>query len=235
MLLTSKEELQVRPKKKESKRDARKRRKEEANQSKTLSNPNGTTKPNVMPYTTFIRTESQPSILGECAGTGLCTTFDIPAFTWIGFYPGDITVRRNRKKDSHTMASLNPGVFIVADPAIKTGVHMINEASPDCPANTYYVKLPGGNNVLYFTATELAAGTELLTCYSRNYGKRGYPISRKCTDPRCNAKHRTSSECLEEWKDQLRATRPDGVDVEIPENSFSWDLAQQKKSAAEGE
>jgi len=197
-------------KKRENKRDARRRRKEQEKQSSSTS----------MPYKTFITTETHTSVLGPCAGDGLIAVHDVPAFTWIGFYPGKITTRRNRKRDSHTMGTtMSPQTFIVADPSIKTGVHMINEASPAYPANTCYIKVDNSPIVLYFTLTALNAGTELLTCYSRNYGKRKYATSRKCNDPRCNinksGKHRTSSSALEEWYDQLEVTRPHGNEVTL--------------------
>ena len=39
------------------------------------------------------------------------------------------------------------GLFIIADPAVKQGVHMVNETAAGCgfDANIWYVKLAGGH------------------------------------------------------------------------------------------
>jgi hypothetical protein len=80
---------------------------------------------------------------------------------------------------------------------------MINEATTPLVANVWYVKLDNGY-VLYFAGRAVAAGEELLTCYSRTYMKRPYPVPRKCSDPRCaSAKHRAHSALLEEWQRPL--------------------------------
>ena len=69
--------------------------------------------------------------------------------------------------------------------------------------------------VLYFIGREVMPGEELLTCYSRNYMKRPYPVPKKCTDPRCvSAKHRTHSAALEEWKAPLIEKKP--VSLVVP-------------------
>ena len=160
----------------------------------------------VIPYETFPVTEERPSVM-DGAGTGLFAVERLEPFTWLGFYPGKVTSKINGKRVSHTMGSIDD-LFIVADPAIKQGVHMVNEATTPLAANVWYVKLENGF-VLYFIGVEVLPGDELLTCYSRNYGKRAYPVPKKCSDPRCvSAKHRTHSAVLDEWKAPLRDRKP---------------------------
>ena len=190
------------PKKKLNKREARKARKALALNNKSQHKTH--------PYTTFIETATQQSVVGTDAGLGLICCCDVAKFTWIGLYPGDVTTRRHRKRNTHTMETSTTGTFIVADPAVKTGVHMVNEATSTFVANTFYVKLPD-ETVLYFAGTDIKAGTELLTCYSKTYGKRPYPISKSCMDPRCansSGRHRTSSGMLAEWLEPLLGNRP---------------------------
>ena len=201
------------PKKKENKKQARKRKKAEKNK---LSNM--TIK--FVPYKTFVPTITRASIVSETAGVGLVTIDALPKYTWIGFYPGDVTTRRHGKRTSHTMETSTSGTYIVANPAIKTGVHMVNEATSTYPANTFYVKLGTHcNMVLYWAGRDIQAGEELLTCYSRTYGKRSYPISKSCADPRCvDSKHRNSSELMnveEKWRIGLRCSCPKNVDVDV--------------------
>ena len=190
------------PKKKLNKREARKARKALALNNKSQHKTH--------PYTTFIETATQQSVVGTDAGLGLICCCDVAKFTWIGLYPGDVTTRRHRKRNTHTMETSTTGTFIFADPAVKTGVHMVNEATSTFVANTFYVKLPD-ETVLYFAGTDIKAGTELLTCYSKTYGKRPYPISKSCMDPRCansSGRHRTSSGMLAEWLKPLLGNRP---------------------------
>jgi hypothetical protein len=76
-----------------------------------------------LPYVTFIPTNAQPSKIPG-AGTGLFATNAIQKFTWVGLYPGKVTARVNRKLASHTMGTVRD-LYIIADPAVKTGVHMV--------------------------------------------------------------------------------------------------------------
>lgn len=181
-----------------------------------------------MPYVTLVPTSPQPSTI-EGAGTGLMTVAALQQFDWIGFYPGKVTRRVNKKLLDHTMGLDVAGatcggeakatkkgkgpLFLVPDPEVPRGLHMINEPPPGRDVNVWYVKLENGF-VLFFAGKAIAAGDELLTCYSRSYPKRAYGISRKgCTDPRCaNQKlHRTHSQMLPEWRAPLRKSRPAGI------------------------
>jgi len=161
-------------------------------------------------YTTFVPIGTGISAIPN-AGTGLVAMNSIPRYTWVGLYPGKATTRLNGKRAAHTMGSTRSGLYIIADKAIKTGVHMINEATTPYVANVWYVKLANGY-VLYFTGASVASQEELLTCYSRSYGKRGYPVPTHCSDPRCiGAKHRLHSAMLKEWRKPLLANAPPGL------------------------
>ena len=76
-----------------------------------------------------------------------------------------MTPKVNKKRAAHTMGGAD-GNLIIADEAVKAGVHLINEATPPRVANVWYVKLDNGY-VLYFAAGYIAPNEELLTCYSR--------------------------------------------------------------------
>ena len=80
----------------------------------------------------------------------------------------------------------------------------------------------------------MEAGEEMLTCYSRTYGKRPYPIAKKgqCADPRCTgvSNHRQRSELglsPEEWRGELMAAHPAGLHA-LP--AEIWDVDEQKGS-----
>ena len=154
-----------------------------------------------IPYKTFIQTYTDKSTI-QNAGYGLFTKVYLKPFTWIGFYPGKITDKYNSKNEMYTMCT-SDNKYILADPNIKYGVHMVNEAGKNNIANVWYVKL-SNNYCLYFTGKSVQPGEELLTCYSQTYGKRPYPISNNCSDPRCtNKNHRIHSLILDEWKNKL--------------------------------
>lgn len=163
----------------------------------------------IIPYITFVPTVAFQSTMPN-AGTGLAAVEPLAPFTWVGLYPGSVTPKPNKKRAAHTMGSSNDNL-IIADEAVKEGVHMINEATTPCVANTWYVKLENGY-CLYFTGGEIPANLELLTCYSRNYMKRCYSVPKQCSDPRCtSAKHRTHSDMLEEWRQPLVEHKPSGI------------------------
>jgi hypothetical protein len=115
----------------------------------------------VVPYTTFAPTAACVSAIAG-AGTGLVTLVQLPAFAWVGLYPGTVSKKINRKLESHTMGSRD-NLYIIADPQVQEGVHMVNEASPPAVVNVFYAKLRNGY-VLYFAGSEIAAGEELFTC-----------------------------------------------------------------------
>ena len=165
----------------------------------------------MVPYISFIETVVGPSTLPS-SGDGLFSMNHVPQFTWIGFYPGDVSKRFNGKKKDHTMGTTvlatngklddpREKAFIIASASVKEGMHMVNEAGRSRLANVWYVKLDNGF-VLYFSGVAIQPQEELLTCYSRSYGKRSYPIPQKCSDPRCSmsSKHRVHSEMLAEWR-----------------------------------
>jgi len=107
-------------------------------------------------------------------------------------------------------------LYIIADPSVPRGVHLVNEAAGSSGgANVWYVKLPGSGLVLYFAGADVRAGEELLTCYSRTYMKRPYSVPKACADPRCvAAKHRAHSgldQAPLEWREELRARMPPGL------------------------
>lgn len=159
-----------------------------------------------IPYKTFVPTYIDKSIIPN-AGNGLFTNTYLEQFTWIGFYPGKVSNNYNSKNEMYTMTT-SDNKYILADSNIKNGVHMVNEAGGNNVANVWYVKLPN-NYCLYFTGLPVNPGEELLTCYSKTYGKRPYPISNNCSDPRCiNKDHRKSSKLLDEWKKQLIKKKP---------------------------
>ena len=171
-------------------------------------------------YTAFVATVTAPSKLPD-AGSGLYAATDLTPFTWLGFYPGEISAHFDDANNLHTMgtAALCKGAvvpaFIVADAAIKEGMHMVNEAGRDQAANVWYVKL-GSGYVLYFVGSAgVPAGQELCTCYSQTYGDRRYPTPDRCTDPRCLAvghtKHRMHSTMLEEWEPLLLRQAPQSL------------------------
>jgi hypothetical protein len=168
-----------------------------------------------IPYTTFVATAPIQSTMPG-AGTGLVALDALEMFTWIGLYPGSVTPKVNKKRAAHTMGSVDSN-FIIADDSIKAGVHMINEATSPRVANVWYVKLDNGY-VLYFASTSIAPHEELLTCYSRGYMKRCYPVPKQCSDPRCiSAKHRTHSQILPEWMQPLAAAKPDAISEQLLE------------------
>ena len=179
----------------------------------------------VVPYRSFVPTRALSSKIPG-AGTGLFSEDLIAKYTWIGFYPGKVTSKTNRKLASHTMGT-SRDLYIIADPGVKTGVHMVNEATVGFgEANVYYVKLSHSGYVLYFAGRDVEKGEELFTCYSRNYMKRPYSVPKTCADPRCanNPKHRTHSglnDAPEAWREELRARMPPGVSQEIFDDSKS--------------
>ena len=176
-----------------------------------------------LPYDTFVPTFAATSTLPG-AGTGLYTVHALEPFQWVGFYPGKVSSRVNRKLASHTMGTVND-LYIIADPTVKTGVHMVNEPAAGCgaDANVFYVKMPSNGLVLYFAGRAIGAGEELLTCYSRAYMKRPYAVPRSCADPRCNSaggKHRCTSgldEAPEGWRESLERKKP----KELPVDPFA--------------
>lgn len=166
----------------------------------------------MIPYTSFVATAAADSSI-QNAGTGLFAAEALPQFTWIGLYPGKVTARRNGKRADHTMGSIDD-MYIIAEEEVKTGVHMANEASAPHAANIWYLKLDNGY-CLYFAGEHVDSGAELLTCYSRSYGKRSYPVPKQCSDPRCaGAKHRTASDLKhapKEWRAALTASTPASI------------------------
>jgi len=58
-------------------------------------------------YETFVSTVERPSIMPG-AGTGLVSNERLDAFTWVGFYPGQVTKKINGKRVSHTMGTVTP-------------------------------------------------------------------------------------------------------------------------------
>ena len=164
-------------------------------------------KNNFINYETFIPTYTSKSTILN-AGDGLFTKTFIKSFTWIGFYPGKITKTYNNKNKFHIMGTIN-NKYIIADQTIKKGVHMINEAGKNNIANVWYIKL-SNDYCLYFAGKDIYPNQELLTCYSRTYGKRNYLISNNCSDPRCkNNKHRMNSNIINEWIDKLNKNKPE--------------------------
>jgi len=166
-----------------------------------------------IPYVCLVPTRLAKSSMAK-AGDGLFAIEYLLPFTWVGFYPGKVTATFNRKRESHTMGTVDNAngdkQFIIADADVKEGVHMINEAGRNTVANVWYAKLQSGY-VLYFTGREVHPQEELLTCYSRSYGKRCYPVPAQCSDPRCMAaehSHRFESSLIEEWREQLLETKP---------------------------
>ena len=200
-----------------------------------------------MPYTTLVRVSAQQSAM-RGAGTGMFAQERLAPFTWVGFYPGKVVSSlcllapgtggaaggaASVTTNMHTMGTAGGALVIIADPAIRTGVHMINEASAPLLANVWYAKLANGY-VLYFAGgAGVDAGAEMLTCYSRTYGKRPYPIAAKgeCSDPRCCgvANHRRHSELglsPGEWRGALMAKHPRELHV-LPESI--WDVRGQQR------
>lgn len=172
-----------------------------------------------LPYRTFVPTRAVASLIPE-AGTGLFASEFIEKFSWIGMYPGKVTAKTNRKLASHTMGTARD-LYIIADPAVHAGVHMVNEAAAGHgAANVWYVKLSNSGFVLYFAGEDISPGDELYTCYSRSYMKRTYPVPKTCADPRCahTAKHRTHSEldeAPEDWREELRSRMPSALPPHI--------------------
>ena len=175
-----------------------------------------------IPYETFTRTATVCSSISG-AGDGLVTEEALPAFSWVGLYPGAVSAKHDPTRETHTMGSglrnQLPRLFIIADLEIKQGMHIANEAGPGTEANVWYAKLSCGH-VLFFTSRAVCAGEELLTCYARGYGKRCYPVAKKCTDPRCRAmcgknSHRVESPMLDEWVDALLAETPEGIHLPL--------------------
>ena len=169
-----------------------------------------------IPYACFVETyvarSSQPN-----SGDGLFTTQRLLPFTWVGFYPGAVRKVHDAKRQVHTMGCEECDAFIIADGAMKGGLHMINEAGAESVANVWYAKLRCGY-VLFFVGREVKARQELLTCYSRNYGKRSYPTAAVCADPRCAAQacegehqHRRHSAMQDEWRQPLLDRMPSSV------------------------
>ena len=162
-----------------------------------------------VPYASFVSTRAAPSTLSG-GGDGLFAIDRLAPFTWIGFYPGTVSARFNGKRKDHTMGTIDDA-FIIADAAVKAGMHMINEAGRGQEANVWYAKLESGH-VLYFAGKEVQPGEELLTCYSRSYGKRSYSTPAACADPRCTtAKHRLHSRMVDEWRQPLLERAPLGL------------------------
>ena len=160
---------------------------------------------------TFVAKSSVPS-----GGDGLFTVERLLPFTWIGFYPGVVVRNYDVSREVHTMGCQECDAFIIADSAIKGGLHMINEAGEDGEANVWYAKLRCGY-VLFFVGKEVQAGEELFTCYSRSYERqRSYSTAAKCVDPRCAAcddgeLHRLQSAMLDEWRQPLLDRMPSTV------------------------
>ena len=165
-----------------------------------------------IPYTTFVLTYVAKSNI-HGAGYGLFSKTFLKPFTWIGFYPGDITTKISTNANRmYIMSTNNNKYYIEADRSIKSGVHMVNEASSNKIANVWYVKLDN-NYCLYFTGHCVQPDEELLTCYSKTYGNRLYPISNNCSDPRCIDKHhRKNSIMLNEWRHELIKNMPKHLD-----------------------
>ena len=165
-----------------------------------------------IPYKTFIPTYTAISKIPN-AGYGLFTKIYLEPFTWIGFYPGDVTNNFDScENNMHRMGTLDNKYVIEADSNIKNGVHMVNEAGCNTKANVWYVKL-SNNYCLYFASTSIRPKEELLTCYSQSYGKRPYSISSNCSDPRCcNKCHRKNSIMLNCWKNILIKNKPKCLD-----------------------
>ena len=159
-------------------------------------------------YTTFVPTYVAKSNIPN-AGCGLFSKTYLKPFTWIGFYPGNVTTKISTNENKmYIMSTSNNQHYIEADCSIKSGVHMVNEASSNTVANVWYIKLDN-NYCLYFTGLSVQPNEELLTCYSKTYGKRAYPISNNCSDPRCfNKNHRTNSILLNDWKYKLIKNMP---------------------------
>ena len=185
----------------------------------------------VVPYDTFVRTDARPSSV-KGAGMGLFAVESIRQYEWIGFYPGKVTKRVNKKLASHTMGSAVEGLFIIGDPAVQTGVHMVNEAgATPHDANVWYVKLGQTGYVLYFAGRDILANEELFTCYGRNYTRRPYAISRQgCADPRCGKlpKHRVQSDPVPEWRGMLVTRRPSHVPIDFLVRAGLQDHAQPR-------
>ena len=184
------------------------------------------------PYKTFVPTYvGKSNIRG--AGYGLFSKKYLKPFTWIGFYPGNLTTKistnenemyimgtsnemyimgTSNENEMYIMGTSNNKYYIEADSSIKCGVHMVNEASANTTANVWYIKL-SNNYCLYFTGKSIKPNEELLTCYSKTYGNRLYPISNNCSDPRCIDKyHRKNSMMLNEWRDILNENIPKYLD-----------------------
>lgn len=105
-------------------------------------------------YNTFIKTYSDKSSIPN-AGNGLFAGENISPFTWIGFYPGKQTnVNDIKVHHMHIMGCVDEHKVIEANPNIKKGVHLVNEASKKHVANVWYVKFKDGN-CLYFAATDI--------------------------------------------------------------------------------
>ena len=182
-------------------------------------------------YTSFVATVTAPSTLPIVAGNGLYAVTDLNPFTWLGFYPGDVSAHFDDENNQHTMGtaamdthcgSTVVPAFIIADATVQEGMHMVNEAGKNQAANVWYAKLKSGY-VLYFVGNAgVQAGQELLTCYSFTYGDRCYPTSDRCTDPRCmtagHTKHRMHSGLLEEWKPLLLRQAP--LSLTLPPNFY---------------
>ena len=165
-----------------------------------------------IPYKTFVPTYIAKSNIPG-AGNGLFSKIYLKPFTWIGFYPGTVTTNiSTNENEMYIMGTSNNKYYIEADSSIKCGVHMVNEASANTTANVWYIKL-SNNYCLYFTGKSIKPNEELLTCYSKTYGNRLYPISNNCSDPRCIDKyHRKNSMMLNEWRDILNENIPKYLD-----------------------
>ena len=165
-------------------------------------------------YACFVPTFTGTSTL-PLGGDGLFTVDRLLPYTWLGFYPGEVTKNMDAARQVHTMGCEECNAYIIADSTFKSGLHMINEAGEDgAGANVWYVKLRCGY-VLFFVGREVQAGDELLTCYSRSF-TRDYPTAAKCMDPRCASSangelHRLGSEMRDEWRQPLLDRMPSAV------------------------
>ena len=168
-----------------------------------------------IPYVTFPETYVKKSCI-KGAGMGLFTKQKLKKYDWIGFYPGKMDKIENIEGDSaYMMGTRKTGIVISADGNIKSGVHLVNEGNNCNLPNVWYVKLNGGL-CLYFAGREIDKNEELITCYSRSYGNRSYPITDtdKCTDPRCKkmnkcqGRHRNKSLFYRGWKKELKKKKP---------------------------
>ncbi len=135
-------------------------------------------------YTTHVETKVKKSSI-KGAGLGMFANQDIPKLTVIGFYPGTLKHKKDINNINYVMGTRTKHLVIEPNPRIKTGVHMINEASKGRSANVLYKKLRN-NMCIYFSIDDIKKGEELLTCYGAFYPRKyEIPLPSNCRDPRC--------------------------------------------------